>query len=240
MHADLVIQTCAGVREFVVAVTGHLLWASAGHLVSFWRLQSLQYCNMSANLEVYIENVRQWFTRKIILPLSEQIERVDQTLTASGLSHLCSRFPATYSMAAKSLDGDRMRSHLFLSSPPAFSEPKIQSLMDLAHSRPNDPTVRARLRIERYLSIAAIASHRATLIKRVSALAGGSFLNSHHLVTGLASTASPTTSSDGRSDPLEDTQVSMTWLSIDTHCNPTVCADHSASLLHLHGRKLAL
>lgn len=180
---------------------------------------------MSSDWDVYIENMRGWFIHKILLPLSQQITQVDQAFESAGLSHLSSRFPATYSMAAKSLDGEhRMRSHLFLSAPSAsFNEPKIQSLLDLVHSRPTDPLVKSRLRIEKYLSIATISSHRASLIKKIANLADGSFMNSFHSTLFMNNTSETTTTStstsrtnpntnnttstSSTSEPFDDSQV---------------------------------
>ena len=159
---------------------------------------------MSSDLETYIENVRRWFTRKIIVPLSHEISRVDSALESVGLSHLVSRCPANYSMAAKSMDSEFFSSHLCLTAPTGFNDAKIQTLNDLERTRPNDPIVQSRLKIEKYLSIALISSHRVALIKRISALADGSFLASfHHQFSGLSSETS-------RVDPFDDTQVKQT------------------------------
>lgn len=165
----------------------------------------MQYCNLSSDTEVYIENVRRWFTRKLLLPLSREISRIDSALESSGLSHLSSRCPANYSMAAKSMDAEIMSSHLCLTAPTGFNDSKIQTLNDLERTRPNDPIVQARLKIEKYLSIALISSHRISLIKRISGLADGSFIGSyHHSLTGLSpSTETPSS----RVDPFDDTQV---------------------------------
>lgn len=157
---------------------------------------------MSSDLETYTENVRKWFTRKIIVPLSNEISKVDSALEAAGLSHLVSRCPANYSMAAKSMDAEFISSHLCLTAPTGFNDAKIQSLNDLERTRPNDPIVQSRLKIEKYLSIALISSHRSSLIKRISALADGSFLGSfHHQFSDFAS------SETSRVDPFDDTQV---------------------------------
>ena len=152
-------------------------------------------------MDGYIENVRRWFTRTILVPLSKQISQVDSALESAGLSHLSSRCPANYSMAAKSMDAEFMSTHLCLTASTGFNEIKIQTLNDLERNRPNDPTVKARLKIEKYLGIALISSHRISLIKRISALADGAFLGSFRPITGL-SPSEPT-----RSDPFDDTQV---------------------------------
>lgn len=154
---------------------------------------------MSSDWDVYVENVRSWFVRKILKPLSEDIKQVDAQLEAAGLGHLACRFPATYSMAAKALDSQKSLfgssgggsghalspasastastssspSHFFLGTPGPVG--KISTLMDLVQVRTAaDPLVKARLRIERYLSPAALASQRAAIIKRISAISSGS------------------------------------------------------------------
>lgn len=162
----------------------------------------MQYCNLSSETEVYIENVRRWFTRKILLPLSREISRIDSAFESSGLSHLSSRCPANYPMAAKSMDAEIMSSHLCLTAPTGFNDTKIQTLNDLERARPNEPIVQARLKIEKYLSIALISSHRLSLIKRISALAEGSFISSFH-------SSLNETSSTSRVDPFDDTQVKL-------------------------------
>lgn len=148
---------------------------------------------MSSDWDVYVENVRSWFVRKIISPLANQITQVDAQLENAGLGHLSCRFPATYSLAAKSLDsqgansgsssnsnssntGSNVRSHLYLSAPTNQSS-KIQSLMDLVGNRPGDPLVKARLKLERYLSLASLTQQRVALMKRIAALAEGASLN---------------------------------------------------------------
>ena len=161
--------------------------------------KSLQYCNLSSDLENYIENVRRWFTRKLLLPLSREINRIDSFLESNGLSHLTSRCPANYSMAAKSMDAEILSSHLCLTAPSGFNDSKIQTLNDLERTRPNDPIVQGRLKIEKYLSIALISSHRTCLIKRISSLADGSFLASYSTKTE--------TGTSSRTDPFDDTQV---------------------------------
>ena len=108
-------------------------------------------------------------------------------------------------MAAKSLDSDLISPHFYLSAPSGYNEPKIQSLMDLERARPNDPTVKARLKIEKYLSLAVISSHRTSFIRRISALADGSFLGSYHPFTALQTSSGP--SEPSRIDPFDDTQV---------------------------------
>lgn len=97
-------------------------------------------------------------------------------------------------MAAKSMDAELMSSHLCFSAPTGFNDPKVQTLSDLERSRPNDPIVQARMKIEKYLSIALISTHRLALIKKIAALADGSFIGSHH-------------SSSTESGPFDDTQV---------------------------------
>lgn len=151
-------------------------------------------------MEGYIENVRRWFTRKIIVPLSREIAKTDSALESAGFSHLVSRCPANYSMAAKSMDAEFMSSHLCLSAPTGFNDSKIQTLNDLERFRSNDPVVQARLKIEKYLSIALISTQRVALIKRISALADGSFLGSYHPFSNLSIDSS-------RADPFDDTQV---------------------------------
>lgn len=160
---------------------------------------------MSSDVETYIENVRRWFTRKLLIPLSKEINRIDSALESVGLSHLSSRCPANYSMAAKSMDAEIMSSHLCLTAPSGFNDSKIQTLNDLERTRPNDPIVKSRLILEKYLSIALISSHRVSLIKRISALADGSFLASYHC--SLSSTNPIEASS--RIDPFDDTQVKL-------------------------------
>lgn len=98
-------------------------------------------------------------------------------------------------MAAKSMDAELMSSHLCFSAPTSFNDPKVQTLSDLERSRPNDPIVQARMKIEKYLSIALISTHRAALIKKIAALAEGSFISSYH-------------PSSPESGPFDDTQVS--------------------------------
>lgn len=139
---------------------------------------------MSSDLDVYVENVRGWFVKKIIAPVAQQITQVDAQLEASGLGHLSCRFPATYSLAAKSLDSQSAssgnntasKSHFYLSAP-SNQGSKIQSLMDLVGSRPGDPLVKSRLKLERYLSLASLTVQRVALIKRISALSEGASLN---------------------------------------------------------------
>jgi hypothetical protein len=172
---------------------------------------------LSSDLETYIENVRRWFTRKIIVPLSLEISKVDSALESAGLSHLSSRCPANYSMAAKSMDAEFISSHLCLTAPTGYNDAKIQTLNDLERMRPNDPIVQSRLKIEKYLSIALISSHRIALIKRISALADGSFLASfHHQFSGLSS-------ENSRIDPFNDTQVNNCYILICFHCYILIC-----------------
>ena len=112
---------------------------------------------MISDSDIYIENVRSWFIRKILAPLNEDIKRTDLELEASGLGHLCCRYPATYSLAAKSVDSDRAKSpYLFSSGIYGGEARRIQTVMDFVRSRPEDPLVKTRLRIERYLSNTSI------------------------------------------------------------------------------------
>ena len=144
-------------------------------------------------MEDYTENVHQWFVSKLLRPLSREISRIDSALESAGLSHLSSKCPANYSMAAKSMDAELMSSHLCFSAPTGFNDPKVQTLTDLERSRPNDPIVQARMKIEKYLSIALISTHRVALIKKIASLADGSFISSFH--------------SNNEAGPFDDTQV---------------------------------
>lgn len=134
-------------------------------------------------MENYIENVHEWFVRKILRPLSQEIIKIDSALELAGLSHLSSKCPANYSIVAKSMDSELISSHLCFSAPTGFNDPKVQTLADLERSRPNDPVVQARMKIEKYLSIALISTHRVALMKKISCLAEGSFISSYHLTS---------------------------------------------------------
>ena len=157
-------------------------------------------------MEIYVENVRNWFTRKIIVPLSKQILLVDSQLETWGLSHLSSKIPANNdSMVAKSMNAELMSSHFCLSAPSGSNDPKIRNITDLYRSRPNDPIVLNRLKIEKYLGIAVTPSHRNILIKKIAALADGSFLGSYHPTPSILTSSK--TAEKLATDPFDDTQV---------------------------------
>ncbi len=141
---------------------------------------------MSSDWDEYVESVRGWFNEKILIPLTGDIQQVDAQLESTGLGHLASRFPATYSMAAKAADSKEVTASGGSASAAAASTggyflglggggmSKIATLMDLVQARTaTDPLVKARLRIERYLSMAPTTSQRLTLIKRISSLSQG-------------------------------------------------------------------
>jgi hypothetical protein len=150
---------------------------------------------MSGDWDEYVERVRSWFIDKILIPLTRDIQQVDAQMETSGLGHLSARFPATYSMAAKAADakddstiggggggitstGSTSAGHYFLGGMVGVN--KISStLMDLVQSRGSaDPLVKARLRIEKYLSTAPTTAQRLALIKRISALSQGNSIHS--------------------------------------------------------------
>lgn len=139
---------------------------------------------LASNLELITENLRRWISRKIIQPLTKDIENVTEEFAKAGLEYLAPQYPATFSLfSSRPTTNARMTtdSSMIMLVPPSVSFQsmvKPQTLVDLNQKYPQDPVVQKRLRIERYLSFAGLASQRVSVIGKIKEMAQDEFLGS--------------------------------------------------------------
>lgn len=121
-------------------------------------------------LNAATELLRNWFVEKVLGPLVEQIDQVDAAFIAAGMSHLCTRH--THTMAPSLQD----------------ARDKPRTLTDLFQKHGNEPLVKLRMRVERFMQ-RATEGDRGHLIERLRALTRDKYmlayepsLDSRHLL----------------------------------------------------------
>jgi hypothetical protein len=106
------------------------------------------------------ELLRKWFVEKILGPLMDQIEKVDTAFATAGMNHLCTRH--THMMTPSLLD----------------LKDKPRTLTDLFQKHGNEPLVKLRMRVERFMQRAA-EGDRGHLIERLKALTKDNYMLSY-------------------------------------------------------------
>lgn len=106
------------------------------------------------------ELLRNWFVEKVLGPLVEQIEQVDTAFTAAGMNHLCIRH--THMITPSLLD----------------LKDKPRTLTDLFQKHGNEPLVKLRMRVERFMQ-RATEGDRGHLIERLKALTKDNYMLSY-------------------------------------------------------------
>lgn len=151
---------------------------------------SLAFIGLGLCLEELTENLRRWLARKVIGPLAADINEVAQAFSKQGLDHLNPYHPASFS---SSIFGPAQAAPIMKSlisiSPTSTTQQQQQpqSLMDLAQSMSNDPLVQKRLRLEKYLAFANLATRRSFVVGRILAMAKGNLLAAFSPAIGLDS-----------------------------------------------------
>lgn len=143
--------------------------------------ESVAELALGLHLDELTENLRYWFSAKIIRPLAEDIRATMESFGKAGLEHLGPLHPATFSGAAAF---PIVRS--VISVTPAAA-PGPQNLMELAQRSPNDLMVQKRLRLEKYLAFANLSTRRSHVVARILALAEGKLLAAFSPAAGLDS-----------------------------------------------------
>jgi hypothetical protein len=129
------------------------------------------------DFEDRVETLKKWIWSMIIKPLVEDIEKVESAFQSNGLSHLGPLCPASMSLlGGVSGGGMDLRSAFFVSPGVVASTSSPQTLMELAQQSRHDPMVQTRLRIEKYLDVAAgvgqvSAGPRVALVRRLRSMA---------------------------------------------------------------------
>lgn len=145
---------------------------------------SLKELGLVGQLDEITENLRAWFSKKIIKPLWEDIKEVSASFSTAGLDHLSPFHPASFgssSIMTGSVGGlSVLKNHISI-SPVTASQP--QSLLDLAQNSKDDPMVQKRLKIEKFLSFASLAPRRSHVISRIEAMSKGTMLTAFNFST---------------------------------------------------------
>lgn len=148
--------------------------------------ESVAELSLGLDMERATEGLRAWFSKRILQPLARDIDETVSALAKSGLDHLNPFHPASFSA---SLFGGATQppalKSLIAINPGGAQQP--QSLMDLAQRSQEDPMVQKRLRLEKYLAFANLASRRAFVIGRIQAMAKGNLLAAFNPAQGLDS-----------------------------------------------------
>jgi hypothetical protein len=128
---------------------------------------------LACNIEEIAENLRRWFSIKILQPLKQDIDDATRTFNEAGLEHLAPQNPASFSMFSRNSQNGTVTSDSYiLSTTSTFATAaKPQTLLELGQKNPQDPMVQKRLRLERYLSFASLTSHRSAVLRRINELA---------------------------------------------------------------------
>lgn len=133
---------------------------------------ALKELGLFRSIEEISENLRRWFSTKIIQPLHADIEAVTAELVKAKLEHLAPQSPASFSLFTRppgTVSG--LGDSIIMTAGNFARASKPQTLLDLSQKNPNDPIVQKRLSVERYLSFASLASHRVSVIRRISEMA---------------------------------------------------------------------
>lgn len=141
--------------------------------------ETLRDLGLVGRLDDLTENVRAWFSRKILGPLVADIDAVSQAFAKAGLDHLSPAHPASFAgssgLGGGALGGSTtaflLKNHITITPVAGGQQP--QSLMDLAQASRNDPMVQTRLRIEKYLAFASLVPRRTFVLGRIRELAKG-------------------------------------------------------------------
>lgn len=149
--------------------------------------ETLKELGLDANMEQLTENLRVWFSKMILKPLLEDVEKVTTAFAKAGLDHLNPYHPASFgmTMAQQSFSGQSILKNMITVTPVSGSQP--QSLMDLAQTHKDDANVQKRLTIERYLSFASLAARRTHVISRIKALAKDNYMAAFNPADGIDS-----------------------------------------------------
>lgn len=148
--------------------------------------EALRYLGISyERLDVMTDNLRVWFSRKILVPLQKNIQECEEHFAKAGWSHLGPAHPAVYSLLPNQHhqhpSGSWERGFVI---PPTLGSSSsnnnnnaaagkgISSLLELAQMYKGDPMVTLRLSIEKYLDTGiGIAGHRSMTLQRIKQLA---------------------------------------------------------------------
>lgn len=114
----------------------------------------------------------------VIKPLVVDIDKVEAAFQSNGMSHLGPLCPASMTLLNSSGNNSSvdLRPAFFVSPGVVAATSRPQTLMELAQTSRHDPMVQARLRIEKYLDVAAgvgqvSAGPRVALVRRLRAMA---------------------------------------------------------------------
>lgn len=103
--------------------------------------------------------MRKWFSTHILHPLIERIDRIDQQMKENGVGQLCCS-AATYD---GNLNEYQSSSHL--------NDTKQQlsalTLKDIERAYPDNPAIKERLSVEKFLTIPDFPHHRAYVVERI-------------------------------------------------------------------------
>lgn len=149
---------------------------------------SLAFVGLGLNLDELTENLRRWLAKKVVGPLAADIKEIVEAFGKQGLDHLNPYHPASFStsMFGPAQTAPVMKSVISI-SPMNTAQQQPQSLMDLAQRMGNDPLVQKRLRLEKYLAFANLATRRSFVVGRVLAMAKGNLLAAFSPASGLDS-----------------------------------------------------
>lgn len=140
---------------------------------------------LGLDLDRATEGLRVWFAKHILQPLTRDINETVEALARNGLDHLNPYHPASFSASIFGAAPPPALKNLIAINPGGAPQP--QSLMDLAQRCKDDPVVQKRLRLEKYLAFANLASRRSHVIGRIQAMAKGSLLAAFNPAPGLDS-----------------------------------------------------
>lgn len=140
--------------------------------------ECLRELSLQRDFEDRVEEMRRWLWTMVIKPLVEDIDKVEAAFQSNGMSHLGPLCPASMSLLNSTGGGSGvdLRPAFFVSPGVMTATSRPQTLMELAQSSRHDPMVQARLRIEKYLDVAAgvgqvSAGPRVALVRRLKAMA---------------------------------------------------------------------
>jgi hypothetical protein len=164
---------------------------------------------LACNIEDAIENLRYWFSRKILRTLHDDIVQVNNSFSQVGLEHLSPQSPASFSLFAKAAPVHNGNTIMLTAAGTFQSAARPQTLLDLSQRSPNDPIVQKRMRIERYLSFASLASHRAAVVRRIGEFAEDGLVGAFRWAAGSSILFGGTAAATSSDSSHEDSQILM-------------------------------
>lgn len=144
---------------------------------------TLKQLGLWHKIDEVTENLCLWFLVRILRPLSTDIHGISREFAAAGLDHLSPPIPASFSMFSKNSSGSTDNGSYFLAPSGFAASARPQTLLELCHKYPSDALVQKRVRVERYLSFAGLASQRAAVIRRIHEMASDGLLKSLNLMS---------------------------------------------------------